>query len=367
MKTVIDSAILKDFFLTQPKQVPLGDTKEINCWNSFWTFMQSETDLSIHNHKENNNYNNPYFQFYKQLTIGRGYTKIAHNNFVKPVECEFNIDNPHTFYCLIEEDENEQIKYRRRNGLLIGFMNDYKKYWLDLKLLNKSINLPVRKNYDGKIFKSWDELEDYLLPFTDVVIADNYLLNNPKKAEDNFKRILLKLDKATPVKYNLTVITYEGKDYPESNPPEYKLIAKDEYQKLSLFIEKNHLKCELSFVLTTGSIKEHDRGIFMNYLWIDSGDSFNYFGSQNEIITRGTKIYFNTLASSDNFNSAKAALDNLSAIIKKMKNKNPWIYAIGSLRNRLLNIEKLPSKIIKKNLRDTIQNSHANLAPQDMQ
>lgn len=359
MHTIIDSAILEDFFSSVPQPIPFGDIKEINCWNSFWTFIQSETDLSIHNHNESDNYNNPYLKFYTLLTVDRGNTKIAFNKFAKPDESEFLIDNPHTFYCLNEEDENEQTKYRIKNGFLFGFKNDYKKYWSDLKLLNKCKNLPVRKNYNGKILKSWDELGEYLMPFTDVVLADNYLLSNSKKAESNLKPILLQLDKATPVKYNLMVITYEGKDFLLSDPPEYKLNAKEEFEKLSLFIEENHLKCVLSFVLTTRKVKEHDRGIFMNYLWIDSGDSFNYYDSNNDIITKGTKIYFNSLASPDNFNTAKANLENLSVLVKKMKEMRSPNYTFGTLKNRLLSNGILQSKIIKKNSKQHFLSNNA--------
>lgn len=337
MYTIIDSAILDDFFSSIPQPIPLGDIKDVNCWNSFWTFIQSETDLSIQNHNADKNYNNPYFQFYTQMTKGRGDSKIAFEKekFAKPFKSEFRVDNPYTFYCINEEDEMEQSKYKRKNGLLIAFKNDYKKQWSDLKILNKYKEIPVRKNYSGKIFKSWHELGDYLLPFTDIVLADNYLLSDYSLVESNLKPLLLQLDKATPVKYNLTIITYE-----DQIDKKYKRDGTQEYEKLNSFKLENQLNCNLSFVMNKGSaLREHDRGIFMNYLRITSGDSFNYFNSKNEIITNGTDIQFKSMALPESFNSAKAALENLAAIVSKMKKNYPTTHTFGTLENRLLNIE----------------------------
>ena len=84
-------------------------------------------------------------------------------------------------------------------------------------------------------------------------------------------------------------------------------------------------------------VKEHDRGIFMNYLWIKSGDSFNYFNQRNDIVTHGTDIQFLSMVSPDNFNSSKAVLENLSAIVNKTKESSSPGHTFGILKNRLLN------------------------------
>ncbi len=109
--------------------------------------------------------------------------------------------------------------------LLIAFQDDYFNKLKRLSLFNEPKNLPVRKNYSGKTFKSWKGLSKYLLPF---------------------------------------------------------------------------------------------------------------FDSHKDIIT-GTKIYFNSFVSTDNFNSAKAALENLTSIVKSMKEKYPKTNVFEVSNNRLLN------------------------------
>lgn len=326
MHTIIDSSVLKDFFSTQPQQVPYGNDDDITCWNTFWKFIKSETDLSIQNHDETGNYNNPYFQFYTKLTSGRGNTKLAFGKFVKPYKNEFRVDDPHTFYCIDEEDLNEQTKYRRKNGLLIAFKNDYKKNWSDLKLLKKRKSLPVRKNVSSEILKGWEGIRKYILPFTDLLITDNYILSDESLIPSNLEKLLTILDQQTPTNYNLTLFSFEGRE---------RLKLARAVEILKDIKVRNKLKANISLILTNRKF-EHDRGIFMNYLRIKPGDSFNLFDSSGNIITHGTDIDFCSMADPDDVNTTKAAFENLDQIISGIDNSRKESIIYGNLKNRLL-------------------------------
>jgi hypothetical protein len=338
LKTVIDFEIIKQFLaLKQPdRNDPL-----YHPYSTFYKFLREECFLEIFNYSKSHD-----SIFFKELITGRGDAKLSLTEEpIKPYKSDLKDFNPHTFFCIVANSEEEKGDYEKQYGLFIAFQDDYFNKWKRLSLFNEPKNLPVRKNYSGKTFKSWKEFNKYLLPFTDVVIADNYLLSDDSMIESNLKPILLQLDKATPVKYNLTIITFEGiQDLRNPNNKKYKLNGKKEFENLALFVRDNHLKCDLNLILRRDNEKkEHDRGIFMNYLWIDSGDSFNYFDSHNDIIT-GTKIYFNSLVSTDNFNSAKAALENLTSIVKSMKENYPKTNAFWISNNRLLNHKSLVFK-----------------------
>jgi hypothetical protein len=327
LKTVIDFEIIKQFLaLKQPdKNDPL-----YHVYSTFYKFIREECFLEI------SNYNKSYESiFFKELITGRGDAKLSLiEEPIKPYKSDLKDFNPFTFFCIVANSEDEKDNYEKQYGLFIAFQDDYFNKWKRLSLFNEPKNLPVRKDYVGKKFESWKELNNYILPFTDIVIADNYLLKDEETIESNVKPILLQLNKATPVRYNLTIITFEGRENLKLEKPEYKLDGKKEFENLEVFIRQNELKCELSLVLSKGRLSEHDRGIFMNYLWIYSGHTFKYFDSRNKTI-RGTTIFFNSMAYSDNFNSADATLETLSTIVTNVKNKFPE-NIFGSIQNRLL-------------------------------
>ncbi|NEW85301.1 MAG: hypothetical protein GZ094_23465 [Mariniphaga sp.] len=325
-KTIIDFEVIEQF-LVQDKPNILDDVNFVSLWTSFRKFLKKECILEIVNYEKSSK-----SRFIQEFRTGLGDTEFTIvQKFKEPFKCEIKDINPFTFYCLAEELQVKRRKYRLKNGLLFAFLDDYLSVWQDLSITKKPRIQYIKENFNGIIFKSWAKLSDYLLPFTDVVISDNFLLSRTDLVEWNLKAILIKLDKTTQVKYNLTIISFEG--------TKYKLDGKKEYDNLISFKQDNRLKFELSFILSRErEIKEHDRGIFMNYLWIDSGDSFNYFDSRNNVVTSGTKISFNSLTSPDNFNSSKAALENLTAIINNIKQKFPDTNTFGILKNRLLDI-----------------------------
>jgi len=323
LKTIIDFEIIEQFLsLKQPdRRDPIYHT-----YSTFWKFIKEECYLEIFNFDKTRNSN-----FISELTTGRGNAELSiKEEYKEPYKCEIKVIDPFSNFGLVENHEEKRKKYEKLNGLLISFQDDYLDKWERISLSKIPDSLPVRKYFDGIKFKSWEQLGDYLLPFTDVVISDNYLLSDDSLIESNLMPILLQLNKATTVRYNLTIVTIEGE--------KYKLDGEKVFKKLLSFKLENQLNCELSLVINKGyELGEHDRGIFMNYLRIYSGDSFNYFNSKKEIITKGTDIQFKSMAFPANFNTANAALENISAIVKKMKCAFPTTHTFGTLKNRLLN------------------------------
>jgi hypothetical protein len=283
--------LLSAFIATQPERIPLGTAYDNARWNSFWEFIKSKTDLTL---SQTDGLNDLDKMMLTQLSSGRGDTNIGFSD--KAFSCYKNkvkCDEPLTFYCINEENETNRKKYRDKNGYLFAFDNDLLATWEQFSLLPLKLKYPIRKSIeqDKDAFTSWSKLGDYLTPFTDVVLIDNYILNDASLIPSNLEKILVELDKATPVKYNLSIFTFEGgRD---------KLDGKKAYDGLKEIKMRLNLKCDIELILANRAVKEHDRGIFTNYLCIRSGDSFNYFNSKGEIITHGTDLNFGSMANLD--------------------------------------------------------------------
>ena len=331
METYINCSILADFFDNQPLPIPLGEENDNSRWHSFWKYLQQETDLFI---DDPTNLTDDQIRFLDQILLrNRNETKWYKKQDLldSPYKNVLKNKSPHSFYCIDIVDQQEQKRFKLKNGLLIGFLHNYLKEWERFKLIKEKFkSFPVRKGIKGPVFSSWELLDKFLAPFTDVVLVDNYIFSDENLVSSNFERIVNELDKATPVKYNFLIVTFEG--------DKYKLNGQKIFDQLKVLKTKSQLKCDVGLVIATRKVKEHDRGIFTNYLRIKSGDSFNYFNSNDEIIT-GTDIDFCSMAEPDKAHAAKVALDSIAKnILLPMKQGFTDTHVFGNTENRLLNL-----------------------------
>lgn len=329
METIIDGAILTDFFKHQPQQFPFGSVEDNHFWNSFLIFLKSKTDLDVRNYNQENIFHDAFFKY---LTTGRGDSKITIDN-PSPIHKEGVVlaKKPNTLYCLNGEDKINKEILEDKNGFVVAFQHDYRRYWEQLSLMNHNKTLSIRKDAYIKscTLKSWDELENYLTKFTDVVIVDNFIFSHNDLIPSNFEKIWVQLNKATPIKFNLTIYTFEG--------DKTKLNGKVLKRKLDSIIEEHKLDCNIELVISDRIVKEHDRGIFTNYLRIKSGDSFNYFDSQGNVETKGTDITFAPMTDPNERAAAKNVLYRVNKNIKYLKQRKVLIpYVYGECENLLL-------------------------------
>ena len=202
--------------------------------------------------------------------------------------------------------------------MLFGFEDNYLHQYKKLAFDGKSYTtFHVRKELSGlRFLKRWEDLKQFILPFTDLIISDRYI-SDFSIIDQNLVDFICLLDKQTPVQYNLLIITQKGnKNF------------LDEFEHyLTVKIKENKLKARLGIVLTR---KEHDRCILMNYLKIESGDSFNYFSKDGKIITNGTELKLFPLCFPDTFYDVQVKLSVMKNIVETEKED-----VRGNLNNRL--------------------------------
>lgn len=333
INTIIDDEILKIWFKNWPKSIPEGGSIDENSlYQNFFEFLHKNTNLEVVNHDKDN-----LSIIYTMLTRDRGENakySMIHNKFETPYKFMFDIDKYYKHILLINEDNEEnKKKYLRRNQIPIGFKDTYLDVFKRIDLFDKSETLPVRVCENG--FRSWSQLKDYLIDFSDVILIDSFILNNEETYDANLYEIIRRISKKAKEKegsINLLIVSYLGEDEVKRNEGEriYKKIQSELISK-----ESQNINLGLVFLGEKGIKKEHDRTILFNFLRIKSGDSFVYFSCKGDYLTEGTDIDFQKQTRQDYCNSYNALIQSISKKINSLKKKNS-IRLIGNIENRIV-------------------------------
>lgn len=320
MLSVIDSEIINDFFCSKPAD---DESTEFEDWLAYRKFIKSKTDLSV---TESSNLNP---QILKLLTDGRGDTKVELKE--RPINLHKDIIHydckPETFFCFNISDNDHIERIRKKNGYLVGSKKDYLSKYSTLILKDVQNPISVDSTQTDSL-KSWDDLKNIILPFTDLIICDSYILADNSLVGSNLLRLWRILDSVNPVRYNFMIITYEGRNI--------KLNAKDEFKKINEFGKFNNLKGNVGLIITSSKIdKEHDRNIIMNYIRVKSGDSFNFFKLNGELNIK-TELDLYSCSYPEKEKATKKIINRISKIALKARDNKGIVQSCGNMDNRLL-------------------------------
>jgi hypothetical protein len=319
IRLYLDYSIFVDFVQKEPSSAWHSDKNSREIWNNFFSFIESGSDLTLLNVPDESN--DQAYHFLTLLTQNRGNSNVSlTRNFKSPHKYRFDEDaNFQSVYMLNEESEEVQRKYLRNNHIQVSFKDNYLTDFSRLIFIDKPKGRAVRKKTGD--FHSWEILKDYLYKITDIVIADNYILSDRSILDANLIQ-MLKVIYNGRNDINLTIISYS------KNPFDITDLKNDLTNKLKM----HNLRDSFNLILLNSEIKEHDRGIFTNYIRIKSGDSFNYFNSKGEIITKGTELDFKNLTDPENYSLNQITLNALKEKVNKTVETRKYL----KIKNRLL-------------------------------
>jgi hypothetical protein len=323
LKTYIDGALLNDFFASKPEEIPFGDAEKLGEWLSFLFFLKSNTNLLLYNSEILDSLNEI---FLTQLTTGRGESSII-------IDDEFDCDSYITrhsqdlkfdlfFSADIEESTSICID---QNNIFYANLDDYWEKWNRLSFQKMPKSLDVRASAEKLVFDSWLLLSKYLQKSNSVVLFDRYVLSDNSLIQSNIFKIIEEFEKINTNSYSFVIVTQGDQRNILNN--------KRVYEEVRNYIDGKNCKCRFGCVFITRP-SEHDRTIITNYFRIGSGDSFNYFKSNGDIITK-TSISFDTHADYSSFQNSDNILKDLKALIKETKESFPR-NIFGDIENRIL-------------------------------
>ncbi len=211
---------------------------------------------------------------------------------------------------LISDHENIESCIKK-GAVAIARPGDEHKLFNSLTFNHENYDLKLRIGSDK--FSKWEDLENFSLPFTELILVDRYIFSDSDLASVNYTGIIKALHKNKQVRTNIIIYTSENDCS----------LTFDEIKKLTnKVIDKNVPKPKITLIKAKQSVIEHDRTIWTNYFRIYSGDSFNYFDSKGEKITRGKEIQF---SSHLNLNNESVGLE----LIKDLQNNVNRLIELG--------------------------------------
>jgi len=182
----------------------------------------------------------------------------------------------------------------------------------------------------------WQDIVPYISPLTDIILVDQYILSNPELYENNLYALIEQLCSfvkdetinivifTTPDNYNkVTKYTFT---------PNFNQIIQEIKQKTRRLIGRD---ARITFVLSK-DLDEHDRTLFTNMKFYVSGDSFNYFGSHNNVITEGRWLHIHSLGSSQNMTASMDFINDMQKLIQRVQAKNNDQLILGNKTSHYL-------------------------------
>jgi hypothetical protein len=327
LTTVIDKEVLEQFVIDRPSTDAFEDIESHQHWNSFFLFLKSGSNVQLS--ADDIDLASPINLFLNTLTTGRKGTKFSLSKFKKPHKDKLpkGVDIQTLFF--LNENKTKCKSLKKKNGLCFFSFDDYSKGWGKLNFDCKSSIYSVNKQDNG--FKSWSIINEYVEAISDIVLIDAYIFSDSSLLESNLYRIIESLGKGLSNKVNLTIVSFSDNRNPIDIDAKYKA--------LKAFFEREKLSITLSIVLTKQSNKQHDRAIITNYFMISSGDSFNYFNSKGEVVTKGTDIRFESFCDPKIYKLAEVKLAEVNKVVRQIEGEpDKEKYMIGDvMRNKLLN------------------------------
>jgi len=243
------------------------------------------------------------------LTSGMGNTEITFNNNFpnRPLKSNstnnFNSNQLSSIFWINDSDSNKLIE---SGSIILGELGE------ELNLINKlffhqnDYLFEKKWRINGEGFRNWDDIKDFSLPLTDIIIVDNYILYNKEIFKTNLLSYLSVLMHNSQAKVN--IVMYAHPDQIDDDETEI-------LKQIKSCVKNATGKKGTATIIKTR--KEHDRTILTNYNRIYSGDTFNFWDGAGRKITKGKEITYSSNAREENHQLFKDILKDLQGIIDK--------------------------------------------------
>ncbi|MBI9061970.1 MAG: hypothetical protein JEZ14_08265 [Marinilabiliaceae bacterium] len=198
----------------------------------------------------------------------------------------------------------------------------------EVNLFNQFVFLKNDYDFEKKMgigsveYNKWSDLEKYTMPFTDILIIDQYVFSDASLIPSNYIKCLEALHAKKTIQTNIIVYTdFDQFNRGQRSPVQIAKATKKAVKQIT------GIKPTFTLVLVkkqrdVDSFSEHDRTIWTNYFRLYTGDSINHFNSAGEKITTGREIHLTSHLKEENRLLSDKLIDDLQDNITKMRGKD---------------------------------------------
>jgi hypothetical protein len=242
--------------------------------------------------------------------------------------CVSNIEKNNDIYLL----ESLSQKIQNANKVLCGVVGE--EYSVLTKLFPdvEEMQLHEQRLIGNNKFQNWDDISDFVRPFTSMVIVDRYMFKGPEIGGNlglfdyNLKILLGKFYENQKSKTNLTFI-YQIDPFPKivkykDEGPDLESL-KRKVKNAVKSLNKNCPSPNINLIaVPKGKISDdHDRNIIIDYLRIKSGDTLVYFNSKGIKETNSNEFDVYSLARRQYRETTSSLLTKLKQIVNDTLHK----------------------------------------------
>lgn len=233
--------------------------------------------------------------------------------------------------CFTSTCHNDDII--RKNNLISGSRNQIMTLLSSLFYKDKQYCTQI---LNPKKFESWEIIERYTQPATDIILVDSYISANLNLASSNIIPLLKVLvSKIKDTSINIIIFSEPYFDNKKNafylKGSEFNDFCKQVKERL----KESKLKINLTYV-ESSVLKEHDRTIFTNYCYYESGSSFsNFIDSDGKILSKGRYFRVFSHVDDDNMNDSDSLISDLQEVVDSSK-----AYIKGAEKSYFLDFNK---------------------------
>lgn len=185
----------------------------------------------------------------------------------------------------IDSDASTCTKLKTQFGFEFFCEENFEKEWM--KYYSGNDRLELGMSVDKKGFNDWALLKSIRHPVLSAIVVDPFLLADKQLIKTNINKIieqLISLEIINKVKEIILITTDDQKELSNSAWQErFQIISK---------IQETFKGVEVYLFRYPKNIPDHARGIFTNYWYIYSGNSFKYFDDKGQLKKVNDNISF---------------------------------------------------------------------------
>jgi len=294
------------------------DNKSKQC-NELYELLLRKSEIGIDSTKKLIvRFDNPYAKYLVKMSTTGG--SIIHE---VPHYFENIKENPHDILkdnpCSLHYLKEHSFKNSSDLGLFLSDLTNYLENTADISI--RPVGIKVHPKPELNEFFKWSEMKFKLPPRNSIILADNYLLNNEKRFENNLFDLLKWILPTNLLEqdFHISIITRTGLG--NDNTKKYEKIK----NFLSTLNRPYSIRLGIFFVTMN---KLHDRILISNYFRINVGHSFELLNDKGTP-NKDTMIHYFPINSESNVSSHFSTIRSLSNSIKNAE-------FLGDRENRLL-------------------------------